>query len=152
MRFESLYFSDRSRVRALFPRGAAGVFFQLFHHRLRRARHPVGSGERFSRTNRFEGLHGLASRPLRCVSMIWSASPPAATQAFGTTGVGLDVRFRSFCARRSSATSSRFLRPARNPGGRSKRTPNHALQRTAPRVTVAAFSSLDPSSPSHLWP
>ncbi len=27
-------------------------------------------------------------------------------------------------------------------------TPNHALQRTAPRVTVAAISSLDPSRPS----
>ena len=30
----------------------------------------------------------------------------------------------------------------------SNRTPNHALQRTAPRVTVAAISSLDPSRPS----
>ena len=30
----------------------------------------------------------------------------------------------------------------------SERTPNHALQRTAPRVTVAAISSLDPSRPS----
>ena len=29
-------------------------------------------------------------------------------------------------------------------------TPNHALQRTAPRVTVAAISSSDPSRPSHL--
>ena len=28
--------------------------------------------------------------------------------------------------------------------------PNHALQRTAPRVTVAAISSSDPSRPSHL--
>ena len=28
------------------------------------------------------------------------------------------------------------------------RTPNHALQRTAPRVTVAAISGLDPSRPS----
>ena len=27
-------------------------------------------------------------------------------------------------------------------------SPNHALQRTAPRVTVAAISSLDPSRPS----
>ena len=31
---------------------------------------------------------------------------------------------------------------------KSERTPNHALQRTAPRVTVAAISSLDPSRPS----
>ena len=30
-------------------------------------------------------------------------------------------------------------------------SPNHALQRTAPRVTVAAISSSDPSSPSHLF-
>ena len=34
----------------------------------------------------------------------------------------------------------------------NRTAPNHALQRTAPRVTVAAISSLDPSSPSHLWP
>ena len=33
---------------------------------------------------------------------------------------------------------------------KSERTPNHALQRTAPRVTVAAISSSDPSFPSHL--
>ena len=32
------------------------------------------------------------------------------------------------------------------------KSPNHALQRTAPRVTVAAISSLDPSRPSHLLP
>ena len=30
-------------------------------------------------------------------------------------------------------------------------TPNHALQRTAPRVTVAAICSSDPSRPSHLF-
>ena len=34
----------------------------------------------------------------------------------------------------------------------NRTAPNHALQRTAPRVTVAADSSLNPSSPSHLWP
>ncbi len=34
---------------------------------------------------------------------------------------------------------------------KSERTPNHALQRTAPRVTVAAISSSDPSPPSHLF-
>ena len=34
---------------------------------------------------------------------------------------------------------------------KSDGTPNHALQRTAPRVTVAAISSLDPSPPSHLF-
>ena len=32
------------------------------------------------------------------------------------------------------------------------KSPNHALQRTAPRVTVAAISSSDPSRPSHLFP
>jgi len=42
-------------------------------------------------------------------------------------------------------------------GSQSRRQPaaraaqfNHALQRTAPRVTVAAISSSDPSRPSHL--
>ena len=30
-------------------------------------------------------------------------------------------------------------------------SPNHALQRTAPRVTVAAISSSNPSRPSHLF-
>ena len=30
-------------------------------------------------------------------------------------------------------------------------TPNHSLQRTAPRVTVAAISSSNPSRPSHLF-
>ena len=34
---------------------------------------------------------------------------------------------------------------------KSERTPNHALQRTAPRVTVAAISSSDPSRPSYLF-
>ena len=34
----------------------------------------------------------------------------------------------------------------------NRTAPNHALQRTAPRVTVAAISSLDPSPPSHLFP
>ena len=34
----------------------------------------------------------------------------------------------------------------------NRTAPNHALQRTAPRVTVAAISSLDPSPPSHLSP
>ena len=34
----------------------------------------------------------------------------------------------------------------------STATPNHALQRTAPRVTVAAISSSNPSPPSHLFP
>ena len=34
----------------------------------------------------------------------------------------------------------------------NRTAPNHALQRTAPRVTVAAISSSDPSPPSHLLP
>ena len=33
----------------------------------------------------------------------------------------------------------------------NRTAPNHALQRTAPRVTVAAISSSDPSPPSHLF-
>jgi hypothetical protein len=35
---------------------------------------------------------------------------------------------------------------------RGNRTPNHALQRTAPRVTVAAISSSNPSRPSVTFP
>ena len=45
--------------------------------------------------------------------------------------------------RRSASTRPRW----RNSNG----TPNHALQRTAPRVTVAALSSLDPSRPGGAW-
>ena len=45
-------------------------------------------------------------------------------------------------------------RPSRNSFRASvvnpMKSPNHALQRTAPRVTVAAISSSDPCPPSHL--
>ena len=45
----------------------------------------------------------------------------------------------SVCTHRLALTRQRWRK--------SERTPNHALQRTAPRVTVAAISGLDPSRP-----
>ena len=56
-------------------------------------------------------------------------------------------------AERSAAViSERRFAATRQRCRKSERTPNHALQRTAPRVTVAAISSSDPSRPSHLLP
>ena len=43
---------------------------------------------------------------------------------------------------------SAFSMKPDNSNPASEPSPNHALQRTAPRVTVAAISSLDPSRPS----
>ena len=55
-----------------------------------------------------------------------------------------------FGVHRESGRASRnsFRASVLNP----MKSPNHALQRTAPRVTVAAISSSDPSPPSHLFP
>ena len=57
-------------------------------------------------------------------------------------------------AERSSASFYSVATPSRlffHVSPESNRTPNHALQRTAPRVTVAAISSSCPSRPSHLF-
>ena len=52
-------------------------------------------------------------------------------------------------AERSAAlTFTRRFAATRQRCRKSERTPNHALQRTAPRVTVAAISGSDPSRPS----
>ena len=52
-------------------------------------------------------------------------------------------------AERSTAlTFTRRFAAARQRWRKSDETPNHALQRTAPRVTVAAISGSDPSRPS----
>ena len=50
-----------------------------------------------------------------------------------------------FCGIYSVSTPSRLFFHVST---ESERTANHALQRTVPRVTVAAISSLDPSRPS----
>ena len=49
--------------------------------------------------------------------------------------------------RSAAATCTRRFALTRQRCRKSERTPNHALQRTAPRVTVAAFSGPDPSRP-----
>ena len=51
----------------------------------------------------------------------------------------------------AAVTFARRFAVTRQRCRKSERTPNHALQRTAPRVTVAAISSSDPSRPSHLF-
>ena len=53
--------------------------------------------------------------------------------------------------RSAAVTFTRRFASTRQRCRKSERTPNHALQRTAPRVTVAAISSSDPSRPSHLF-
>ena len=54
-------------------------------------------------------------------------------------------------AQSAAVTFTRRFAATRQRWRKSDGTPNHALQRTAPRVTVAAISSLEPSSPSHLF-
>ena len=49
---------------------------------------------------------------------------------------------------RSASASRRVSGLLLHVSTESNRTPNHALQRTAPRVTVAAISGLNPSRPS----
>ena len=49
---------------------------------------------------------------------------------------------------RSAPAFMRRFAATRRGCRKSERTPNHALQRTAPRVTVAAISSSNPSRPS----
>ena len=53
---------------------------------------------------------------------------------------------------RPSPASPRVSRFFFHVSSESNRTPNHALQRTAPRVTVAADSGLGVFSPSHRCP
>ena len=63
-----------------------------------------------------------------------------------------EQRSLSLAAESSAAvTFMRRFAATRQRWRKSDGTPNHALQRTAPRVTVAAISSSDPSSPSHLF-
>ena len=50
--------------------------------------------------------------------------------------------------RSAAPASTRRFAATRQRCRKSERTPNHALQRTAPRVTVAAISSSNPSRPS----
>ena len=60
-----------------------------------------------------------------------------------------EQRSLPLAAERSAAlTFTRRFAATRQRCRKSERTPNHALQRTAPRVTVAAISGSDPSRPS----
>ena len=54
-------------------------------------------------------------------------------------------------AQSAAVTSTRRFAATRQRWRKSDGTPNHALQRTAPRVTGAAFSSPGASRPSHLF-
>ncbi len=57
----------------------------------------------------------------------------------------------STAASTSHRQSNRYAEPMNRSLTRYSQAPNHALQRTAPRVTVAAISSSNPSRASHLF-
>ena len=57
-------------------------------------------------------------------------------------------RTQTSCGGCTSSATTNFRNP-RHTRSQMNESPNHALQRTVPRVTVAAISSSDPSRPSH---
>ena len=91
-----------------------------------------------------------STSPARASVRLAGSFLPAPQPHFAALPSARQHRLPLAAERSAALTFTRRFAATRQRCRKSERTPNHALQRTAPRVTVAAISYPGVSRPSHL--